>query len=352
MERVFERRTLAATLIFNLEDSYARERLGLRAHPRPYEPLCFFLVARLSPGAREDYTPPRELVITRNLSGYHLFFGAEWLPADPRDRSRGRARPSRRLNLVPGTYLVRVTSPLYQSAERAVVLPMPNLNLSDPGSPDPALRDPVAQYTFSMRPSPAYPFPDRAPLRVDDPADCPDDLPARRGATLLFGSLYTPDGRGRAGASVRVPGLTESYRIDASGQWVLWFPEPPPGGPDPLASGVVAARFTLPDGPPGDIDVPQVCVVRGYSTSLAQAAFRGWVLRRGVGIAGASVAVAGQAATTTTGADGGWTYCFELNQPGATVDVTATLPDGASQTQSNIEIRPRATVLVPTFTFP
>jgi hypothetical protein len=350
MERVFERRTLTATLIFNLEDSYARARLGPRAHPRPYEPLRFFLVARLAPGPREDFSP-REMAITRNPSGYHLFFGEELLPPGPRDRGNGRQRATRRLDLAPGTYLVRITSPLYQTEERPVAVPMPNLNASDPGSPDPALRDPVAQYTFAMRPGYAYPFPDRYPLRVDDPDVCPYAPAGRRGPTLLFGSLSTPDGRGRAGATVRVQGLTESYRTDASGQWVLWFPDPPLTGADPLASGIIAVRFTLPDDPPRDVDVPGVCVVRGCSTRLAQASLRGWVLRRGAGVAGATVAVSGQSATTTTGSDGGWTYCFDLNQPDATVAVTATLPDGASQTQNSITVRRRATALVPTFAF-
>ena len=44
----------------------------------------------------------------------------------------------------------------------------------------------------------------------------------------------------------------------ASGQWVLWFLEPPPSGPDPLASSVVAVRFTLPGNPPQMLDVPDV----------------------------------------------------------------------------------------------
>jgi hypothetical protein len=245
-----------------------------------------------------------------------------------------------------------VTSPLYQTQERPVVVPMPNLIARDPSSPDPALRDPVAQYTFDMRPSYAYPFPDRYPLRVDDPDNCPDPPLGRRGPTLLAGSLYTPDGRGLEGASVQVQNLTESYGTDASGQWVLWFPDPLLNELDPLASGPVTVRFRLPGDPPRDVDVPGVCVVRGGSTSLAQAALRGWVLRRGVGALGATIAVAGRQETSTTGADGGWAYCFDLNQPGETVDVTATLPDGASQTRSGIEIRRRATVLVPTFAFP
>ncbi len=68
--------------------------------------------------------------------------------------------------------------------------------------------------------------------------------------------------------------------------------------------------------------------------------------------AGATVAVGARQETTTSGDDGRWSYYFALNQPAEIVDVTATLPNGASQTQSGIEIRRRATVLVPTFAFP
>jgi hypothetical protein len=346
MERVFERRTLAATLIFNLEDSYLRERLGPRAHPRPYEPLRFWLVAREAPGPREVYSAPRELVITRNPSGYHLFFGHEWLAHGSRKQRR-----THHMELAPGTYRVRVTSPLYQTEEQSVVLPLPNLNARDPGNPDPALRDPLAQYTFALRPGYAYPFPDTYPIRLDDPDICPDaPPPGRRGPTLLYGSLYTPDGRGITGATVRVDGSPAMYQTDASGQWVLWFREPQANDPNPAPTGPVTVHVTMPDS--SVVDVPNVCVVRGCSTSLGQAALRGWVLRQGISVGGATIAVSGQQATITSRPDGGWAYYFGLNQPDAVVSVTATLPDGASQTQNGIEVRHRATVMVPTFVFP
>lgn len=351
MERVIEHHNLAASLIFNLLDSYARSRLGPRSMPRPYEPLRFFLLARLLPEPREDYTPPRELAIIRNPSGYHLFFGEELLPSQARNRGQGKGHARRRLELRPGSYLVRITSPFYQTEERNLLLPVPNLNSSDPGNPDPALRDPMAQYTFAMRPGYAYPFPERYSLRIDHPDDCPDPPLIKRGPTLLTGSLYSTNGRGLLGARVHVPQLTESYSIDASGQWLLWFPEPPANGNDPLGAGQLTVRFTLPGNPPRNVDVANVCVLRGASTSLNQATLRGWVLDHGVGVASATISISGYIQTISTANDGTWSYCFDLNQPGQSVNVTATLPDGRSKTQSAIEIRPRATVVVPSFIF-
>jgi hypothetical protein len=352
MERIFERRSLATTLVLSLEDGFARARLGPQAHPRPYEPIRFHLLARLAPGPGEEYAPPPELAVTRNASGYHLFFGQELLRPSARAGGRAGPRSTRRLDLGPGTYLIRVSSPLYQIEERAVALPMPNLNAQDLASPDPALRDPMAQYTITLQPGPAYPFPDPYPVRATSPDDCPEAPAGRRGPTLLFGGLCEPDGSGVAGAAVLVPGVTEVSRTDAGGQWVLWFPDPLPGDADPLDAGLVTVRFTLPGAPPAAIDVPDVCVVRGCSASLPQAALRGWVLRRGVGVAGATVAVAGRAAASRSGPDGAWRYAFPLNQPDEEVELTATLPDGTSQTLGGIAVRRRATVVVPTFAFP
>ena len=349
---IFERHTLAPTLLFNLEDGFARDRLGPHAHPRPQEPLRFWLVARIAPGPREDYGSGRELVVTRNPSGYHLYFGEEWLTADIRQGGASVRRPRRRTTLAPGRYLIRVTSPVYQDEERTLTVPIPNLNGRDPGNPDPSLRDPVAQYTFVLRPSYAYPFPDLYPIRIDDPFDCPDPPLGRRGPTILSGTLHAHDGAGVPGATVEVVGLSASYRTAADGEWVLPFPDQPRVGPDPLPQGGMTVRFTLPNRPP--IDVPDVCVLRGCSTSLAQTGLRGWVQRRGLGVAGARVLVGGRPAAVDTRSGGDWTYYDDLNQPAADeiVSVTATLPDGASQTINGIPIRRRATTMVPTFTFP
>ncbi|HYH84244.1 MAG TPA: hypothetical protein VEX60_02110, partial [Pyrinomonadaceae bacterium] len=68
-------------------------------------------------------------------------------------------------------------------------------------------------------------------------------------------------------------------------------------------------------------------------------------------IPGATVQVQGRPGSTSVAADGSWFYYFGLNQGAAAVQVTATLPDGRSQTKTNQQVRPRATAVVPTFRF-
>ena len=91
------------------------------------------------------------------------------------------------------------TSGRYQRAENpAVVIP-----------------EPAVPYRFDLEPGYAYPFPSgcRAPRSL--------------GPTLLRGALQHPDGAGIAGALVEVAGVTDRYRTDESGQWVLVFPDSP-----------------------------------------------------------------------------------------------------------------------------
>jgi hypothetical protein len=185
----------------------------------------------------------------------------------------------------------------------------------------------MAQYTFELQPSYAYPFPDGYPIRVDDSDDCPEEPPpGRRGPTLLYGGLHATDGRGVAGATVSVDGGQVPYHTTESGQWVLWFREPQVNDPNPAPTGLVTVRVRLPGDPPLDVDVP----------------------------AGATIAVSGQAGLVGTDAQGAWSYYFDLNQPAqdTLVSVTATLPDGTSQTHEGVAVRRRATVVVPTFSFP
>ena len=71
----------------------------------------------------------------------------------------------------------------------------------------------------------------------------------------------------------------------------------------------------------------------------------------GGGIGGATIAVSGQAATTRTASDGSWAYYFGLTQVNTLVTVTATLPDGSTQSQLNVPVQARQTVWVPAFRF-
>jgi hypothetical protein len=302
----YELRRQTAILIFDLEDRYARER-GVRGrHPRPIGPIKLCVVGRMVGGVRQVIDPSLELVVRRNASGYHLFFGVVRLPDGT----------SHEAALAAGTYVVRVESRFYQWAEREdIVLP-----------------ESETPYFFDLEPGYAYPFPSES------------SLPGGRGPTLLRGSLHRPDGQAIAWVTIQVVGQSNTYRTDDTGQWALVFPDTQP-------TGNVTVRFELPDGTVEN--VANVPIVQGRETGLAQTALRGWVLTdAGVGIPRATVRVSGYPAQTTTGSDGSWFYYFGLNQPADTVSVTAVLPDGRSRTQSNVLVQPRATVVVPTIRFP
>jgi hypothetical protein len=301
---VAEMRTLTAAAVFDVEDRYARER-GVRGpHPRPIAPVRFRVVARITAGGPVEVDPELELDIVKNHSGFDLFYGG----AGPVGGERRR--------LDDGTYAVRVLSGgIYQPVERAdVVVPAP-----------------APPYQFDLEPGYAYPFPSGAA--------------SARGAapTLLRGGLQGPDGSSIAGARVEVAGTTRTYTTDQAGQWVLVFPAN-------QASGAVTVRFELPDGTV--TNVPGVPVVAGRDSALAQTALRGSVTTTdGIAIPGATVTVGGQPGETLSQVDGGWFYFFRPDQPGTNVTVTATLPDGRSQSRVGVPVQPRSTVVVQSFRF-
>lgn len=305
MAIAYESRRLAAELIFDLEDRYARDR-GVRGrHPRPIGPLTFRATGRVVGGAMQALSPSLELEVGRSPTGYYLFFGTVLLP--------GKTRHAHAL--VPGTYRVVVESSFYQRLERQDIVV--------PESDTP--------YFFDLESGYAYPFPTESTLS------------GGRGPTLLRGSLHHPGGEGIAGALIRVAGVSNEYRTDETGQWVLVFPDSQPSGP-------VVAQMDLPDG--SVINLPNVGVVQGREAGLAQAALRGWVTTTaGVGLAGATLRVGGHPGGATTASDGSWFYFFGMDQPATTVNVTAVLPDGRSLSASNVQVQPRATVVVPSFRF-
>lgn len=291
---VLETRHLRATAVFDLEDAFARRRGVLGAHPRVQGPVRVLAVARIDAGgARVPLEPPLELELTRNDSGFHVFFGIVRLS------SRLRRR------IEDGTYAIRIeTGGRYQLAERA----------------DVTLPEPAQPYVFALEPGYAYPFPP--------------------GGRILRGALHAAGGDGVPGARVEVVGVAGPYATDDSGQWALAFTSDP--GP------AVAVRFTFASG--AVIDVPGVAP----DGTLNQASLEGFVITQAGGpIAGAAVVVTGQPGAATTRADGSWSFFLPPGQPPAAVgaDVTATLRDGRSQTVPNVGIQPRATVVVPTFRF-
>jgi hypothetical protein len=304
---VAELRALSADAVFDLEDRHARVQGVRGAHPRPLAPARFVAVARITGGGRVELDPPLELGVLRNPSGFDLFFGY----AAPVGSDTAR-------RLEQGTYAVRVSSGgVYQTVERA----------------DIAIPAPDTPYRFELEPSYAYPFPSGAAA-------------AQGGApTLLRGGLQGPDGTGIEGARVDVPALAAvpTHTTDESGQWVLVFPEG-------QASGNVSVRFRLPDGT--TTNVAGVPILATRDSTLPQTALRGSVTTdAGAPIPAATVTVSGQPGSTRSRVDGGWFYYFRPGQPGTNVTVTATLPDGRSQSRGGVPVQPRSTVVVQSFRF-
>ncbi len=288
-----------AALIFDLEDRYARERGVHGRHPRPLGEVRFHL---LGAAGGEPLAAPKELAVRRNPSGFDVWFDELRRPDGTHQRS----------GLAEGTYAVRVTSDFYQIAEQ------PDVELPQPAQPS----------FLDLLPGYRYPFP-----RVST-------LGRGRGPTLLRGGLHRADGGGVEDVRVEAEGALYGYRTDPTGQWVLVFP-------DQRGDGDVTVRFVQPDGAVSEAG--GVPVLQGRDNSLPQTALRGTVLdERGIAVAGAVVEVAGHRGRSRTGPDGGWGYYFDLDQAAAKVGVTITAPDGRRQALSEVEIRPRSTVAVPT----
>jgi hypothetical protein len=302
---VAEVRSAGAEAVFDVEDRHARER-GVRGpHPRPVAPVRFVAVARITPAGRVELDPWLELDVARNPAGYDVFFGST-RPIQTNERRR----------LAAGRYAVRIFSGgVYQGVERA----------------DIAVPSPATPYAFDLEPGYAYPF----PLGAASP----------RGAapTLLRGGLHGPDAGVLLGARVEVQNVTPVYTVDEAGQWVLVFPAG-------QQTDAVTVRFQLPDGT--TVNVAGVQVVEGRASTLAETGLRGSVLTDdGVSIAEAAVTVSGQPGRTLSRTDGQWSYYFRPDQLATNVNVTATLPDGRSQSRGGVPVQPRSTVVVDSFRF-
>jgi hypothetical protein len=298
-----ELRHLTATLILDLEDAYARARGTRGLHPRPIGAVRYELLGQIVAGQRETFDEPSRLVVQRNGSGYDLFFGEV------------RLRDGSRRQVIEGSYALRVTSPTayYQASERDIAFPSPET--------------PVF---FDLQPGVGYPFPT-------------ETLPGGRGPTLLRGTYFHPNGTGIVGVIIQVPGRTNPFVTDQTGQWVLAFPDDEP-------TGVVTVRFQSAGGMVETI--PEVVVVGGRESSLSQTALRGWTLNTTGGpIDAATISVSGQPDEVRSRSDGSWIFYFPLGQQAAVVTVTASLPDGRTQIRPNIQVLPRSTTRVPTFQF-
>ena len=309
MQLLYKSHLTPASLILDVEDAYAKYSRVRGLHPRPIGQLEFYVVARKTNGIRKDLVKPLQLKVKKNPNGYFLFFGA--VEFSQHDFRQGV--------LEPDNYVIRVRSPLhfYQDAEID--------DVSIPPKPD---DEPSVQ--IDLLPGFAYPFPTASTLTQG------------KGITMLRGSLHFTDGRGIGGAVVNATGAIESYTTDETGQWVLIFS-------DEQESGPVTVDIQYPNG--DSKTVPNVQVDQGLNRSLLSTAFRGWVLNEaGIGIPDAIIEVYGLPEHSTTDMNGSWFYYFDVSQPEAEVTVTARLPDGLSLAAQQL-IKPKATVLVPTFHF-
>lgn len=326
MFTVYERNTLTANLILDLEDAFARSRGRPGDHPRPYEPLRFFLIDQDLGGGSNSIAPPIELEMIRNPSGYHLFFGRQILRG-----VRGEIS-TRVLDLPPGKYTLRVTSPLYQTVQKTIMLPIGNAN-------DPSV---ISRYQVDLQASYAYPFPDAYSLGQPSTNDCSNGaFTPRRGTTLLRGVLLNTDGGGLAGTTIRVASRSNTYTTDSSGQWVLWFIEPQPTGP-------VDVLIQVPDQPAQQVQ--DVCVVQGHETSLHQTSLRGWVRRGALPIKSAVITIQGINGQSISDNHGGWTYVFPFSQAAQEVTVSARVQGLPVQTRM-VTLISRSTVIVDPFQF-
>jgi hypothetical protein len=266
------------------------------------------------------------LEVIQNASGFHLFFGREKI-----HRARG-ATSTRALDLLPGRYTLHVRSPLYQTAEETFDLPIGNAN-------DPNI---IRNYRLDLHASFAYPFPDISPLGQQAAGDCRNgSFIPRRGPTLLRGVLLDTGGQGVEGAQVRVPNRTNTYTTDSTGQWVLWFRNPPPTGP-------VEVLIKAPE--QDELSIPDVCVVAGHETTLHQTALRGWVRKGPQAYRGAVITVQGFPGQAVSDKHGGWTFTFPFSQTPPEVTVNAGIPGMPAQTRT-ARLVPRASVVVDPFQF-
>jgi hypothetical protein len=329
----YETTTLRAEAIFALSDTFAHDRSALAPFVPPLGEVGFQV---LGPTGGQRFAEPLELIVTRNESGFYLYFGLVRLP-DSEFRRRSAADTGRRRNrLLAGSYTVRIESGFYQPVEVDLALPA---------------RDQATPFDISLQPAPAYPFRNISSIDgwIGGAACQPDIQRPGAGPTLLRGSLHKVDGTPIEGASVSASNLITQLAgpvvSSQTGDWVLALPIRQ--ATEPVT--VTVARDGFPD-----IHVSGLCVVRGKEAIVRETSLRGWVLQRGAGVRGATVAIDGRPATVSTGADGGWFYYVGLDDPlassGVPISVRATLPTGESQI--NIAtLAPHATALVPSFRF-
>lgn len=335
MAIAFETTTRRAEAIFALVDTYLRDRSGPAAFAPPRGELAFSIVAR-NGVAVVGATP--KLIVTRNESGYFLSFGRVQVTD-----SDGRTRVERIQHSagIPDLYGIRIQSEFYQTVDFQLTLP--------------AL-DPSTPIAVELVPGPHYPFRNVSSGSAWIGASQCASPPQRTGIgpTLLRGSLHDTAGSPVESTEITVQtrsnlggwtALAAPARTNEIGDWVVVLPV----SQQTMPVSIAIERAGLPT-----LQITGLCAIDGRETVVREAALRGSVQRDGVGVAGATIAVAGRPATVTSGSNGAWAYYFRLDdQLGARstrVQVRATLPSG-EQLITTTYTAPHATAIVPAFRF-
>lgn len=304
---LYERFTARPLGAVTLVDEFARLRGTRGPFPPLVGPVRITLVEEITGGGPVRIDPPLRVRPEVNPSGVYLFPDEVIAPG-------GVA-----LRFPSGTFRLRVESDFYQTLNPIIAFPIDLAQM-------PLLR---------LLPGPAYPFPD---LTV-----------GQNKLTLLYGGLFEIGaGKPVEGAEVAVVEPANNWPFGKcvtgpNGDWVVAMPFGPPP-----AEAVLKLTFSLPGG--GGFEVPGVRVRAGAENSLPQTALRGSVLdAAGAPVRGARVTVSAQPGEVFTAADGRWSFYLDPLQPDAPqAVVTARAPGGATQDQ-NVDIRNRATAVVPAF---
>jgi hypothetical protein len=335
---VFERVDHTPWMALSVIDLLAKALGRDGAFPPPLGDIRCVLVARTTPAARV-FEPPRVLSAFRNRSGYLVLDGTWYDPADP----------ARTYPLGAGTYDVRVGGTLYQDAGFSLTWP-PAAGTRRIPVPQPGNANDVG-----LLPSAAYPFPDVTIGRL------------QLGPTIVRGAAFAADGTPLPDLPAEIVGLPPpgmpalndwpflSTRSGPGGDWALVLPgrryiDDAPDIPPALP---LVKRLDVRIGyPAGPVTVTQD-VLLGSEHAVPNTALRGQVLGPGGRpLAGVPITTSAGPAASVTRADGSWTLYFGLNQAEvARIRVTAAPPGRPARTDDTATLRPRATVVVPTFHF-
>ena len=316
--RTYEQIThTGAQLVRGAIDQFAAARITRGRVPPVLGEVNFFITRRLTPPA-VTYEPPLELISWTNRSGFFLFSGEVRRPDRPGTFMLGA-----------GQYHWLVESDYYQTSEFNDVWPPAKLY------------DRTAD--LKLVPAPAYPFPEPV-------LEQPDLI-----VTLVRGTLFNAGGEPVEGVPIELTAPVLPPRFEGfvkcltnkRGEWLLCFIEKERRDPVDPVPDFPNSRIHV--GLPGAAayDISPLEIKPGQENSVRQTALRGGVIKPGgVPLAGVKITTSVAAGEAISKSDGRWFFYFELKQAAAAVTVTATTPDGLTNT-AQTQIVPGRTVVVP-----